>query len=404
MKRALVISYHLKNSMRIGGFHYFIKFLNAMGYEVDWFTNPVSISWLWKREDRANARNFFQLQKGQKEMKNGSAIYNFGVPLYIPARAAKLLKLKVGTYFWPSWKRVRRRLKDSYDVILVEGNNCQYALDIKRDYPQAKIIFRISDIMGTFSTLKNTIAYEKRMIRVSDIVWCVDEGMMGYYLRNQVPRERLSILRNPFCTAEDIAFMKSFVPQECRPRKSVVYVGVSFFNFAYIEYAAKKNPDSDFIIIGPFHKKSHGNIYYKGSMVPEEFEKILSTASVAMVQVTQDEFKSENGIRYGYTRKVISYMKYLLPIVANCSSNYRGIDGFYCVDTKEEFSSKIHACLRMGVEERIRFREGFEEVMGLFLEDRVQAEFERCIELTAPGKNARRENKSAPGRRVKNDR
>jgi hypothetical protein len=381
MKKALVMTYHVKNCKRVGGFHYFIRFLSELSYDVDWLTNPISISWLVNRNDRENPRNFFDLCKEIEERKNDITIRNFAVPVLIPARIAKLFHMKLGNKYWPSWKWLRKKLQDQYQVILVEGNNCQYAENIREDYPNAKIIFRISDIMGTFSTLSNTIEYEKKMIDISDHVLCVDECMIEYYLKNGISPEKLSILRNPFCKKEEIDFMKNFTPEmiPIGMRKAAVYLGVSFVNFEYIEYAARNNPETDFFVIGPFHNKSHDNVIYCGSMTEIEFEKILCKASVALAPMTQKEFNKKNNIRYGYTRKIIRYMKYLLPIVANCSSNYLSIDGFNTVETKEDFSLGVRKALEMSVEERICLKMGYEKVMCLFLEENIKTEFERIL-------------------------
>lgn len=382
MKKALVMTYHVKNCKRVGGFHYFIRFLSELSYDVDWLTNPVSISWLVNKNDRENLHNFFDLCKTIQEKKNNVTIRNFAVPIFIPARIAKFFHMELGNKYWPAWKRLRKKFQDQYQVILVEGNNCQYAENIREDYPKAKIIFRISDIMGTFSSLNNTIEYEKKMIDISDHVLCVDECMIEYYIKNGISPEKLSILRNPFCKKNEIDFMKNFIPEivSAGKRKSAVYLGVSFVNFEYIEYAARDNPETDFFVIGPFRNKSHDNVKYCGSMTEKEFEKILCKASVALAPMTQRAFNKKNNIRYGYTRKIISYMKYLLPIVANCSSNYLSVDGFNTVESKEDFSSGVKKALEMSVEERICLKKGYEKVMRLFLEENIKAEFEKILE------------------------
>ena len=68
-KKALVLTYHVKNCTRLGGFHYFINFLTRAGYYVDWVTLTVSSSWIIKNNDRENPKNFFEIlrRSGQEQ-------------------------------------------------------------------------------------------------------------------------------------------------------------------------------------------------------------------------------------------------------------------------------------------------------------------------------------------------
>lgn len=373
-KKVLVITYHVKNCIRIGGFHYFIKFLIENNYDVDWVTVPVSISWILKRSDRENFRNFFDLVKGIEYVENNSLIRHFTVPLWIPAKLAKKLKFKIGDQFWPKWDKLKKRLSLNYDVILVEGVGCQYAKNLKMDYPKARILYRPSDILSTFSSVSNPEKLEKKMIYIADKTLCVDEACVKYYKSIADKEAQIEILRNPITRSEDINIVKNFLP--CISNKfSAVYVGVSFVDIQYVEYAAKNNPDTIFYLIGPFNKVSHDNIIYTGILSESKYEKYLKNANVGIVPLNSKLIDNSKGILPGYTRKIINYMKYLLPIVATCSSNYLNIPGFFCVDTKEEFSSKITETLKYSIKDREKLREGYMYAMNVFSETEAKKNF-----------------------------
>ena len=83
----------------------------------------------------------------------------------------------------------------------------------------------------------------------------------------------------------------------------------------------------------------------------------------------------EKGIAVGYTRKIINYMKYLMPVVATCSVNYLDICGFFCVDSKEDFADKISECLKYSVEDREKLRPDYLKVMKVFSENESRKYF-----------------------------
>ena len=368
-KKALVITGHVKNSLRLGGFHFFVKYLTGAGYDVDWVTNPVSITWLLRHDDKCNPRNFFDLWRGISWQENNTTIRHFAVPVWIPACVARMLGMKLATHFYPRWEKLRKRLRDSYDAIVLEGVACQWAQDLRRDYPAARIIYRPSDALKLFSAIPNPDEFEVNMIKAADIVGCVDENHVNYYrgLVEGLPGEqaKVKLFRNPITTQADIATAETFKPVEHKP--SVVYVGVSFVDFELIDYAAARNKEATFYIIGP-SEKSHDNVVYTGMLTEEEYSKYLLTASVG---ITPAKLQAV----YGYTRKIIKYMKYLLPIVATWTDNYLNIPGLFCVDTQEEFAQKISDCLKYSPQDRENLRAGYLRCMRVFSEEESHKTF-----------------------------
>lgn len=373
-KNALVITYHVKNCQRVGGFHYFIKYLEEFSYNVDWVTCPVSLSWIFHNNDKENFKNFVDLWRGISFKENDVTVFHFSAPLFIPAKLAKLLKMKTGENYWPSWKRLKKKLKPVYDIILIEGVGCQYAADYKKDYPSAQIIYRPSDILETFSNAANASLLERQMIGLSDITACVDENQVKYYVNHGVDHTKLSILRNPMSTQKDIIFLQNWFPAESK-QKSVVYIGTSFVDLDLIEYAATQNNEAEFIVIGPFERNSHDNVKYLGSMSKEEYIPYLESSSVGISPVRASNSK----IVYGYTRKILTYMCYLLPIVTTCSDNYLNVKGFFVAQNADEFSQLIKTALTYSVQDRIALRDGYTEVMKTFLEDKCKSQFHNII-------------------------
>lgn len=378
-RKALVITYHVKNCIRIGGFHYFIKYLSDSGYDVDWVTSPVSITWLFRRGDKENARNFMDLFRGiEWQENNNTTVRHFAVPLWIPAKAAIKLGMRLGRNYYPAWKKLRKKLRNFYDVILVEGVGCQYAENIRGDYPDSRIIYRPSDILKSFSGIPDPEAHEVRMMKASDLTLCVDENELNYY-RNLYPEgsEKIKLLRNPITSEEDIKFTEKFMP--CKNDKlSVVYVGISGIDPNLIDYAAQQNKNAEFYIVGP-SGKSHDNVIYTGVLKSEEYRKYLLGATLGINPLYLPKF--QDNIRVGYTRKIINYMKYLLPVVASNSSNYLDVPGFFCADSREEFAQKISEVLKYTPEGREKLREGYLRVMKVFSEEEAHKKFLEYIAL-----------------------
>lgn len=373
-KNALVITYHVKNCKRKGGFHYFIKYLEELSYCIDWVTCPVSLSWALCHNDRENMNNLIGLWKGIHFTERDAKVYHFASPVFLPARLAELLKMKLGRNYWPKWKRIRKRLKAAYDVILVEGVGCQYAQDLKNNYPDAQIIYRPSDILKTFSNAPNADMLEIAMIKTADRTLCVDENQLAYYKKLIKKDGRLKVLRNPLASKENIKIIKSWKPSGSQ-HKTVIYIGVSFVDLDMIEYAASQNGIAEFLVIGPFSRTSHDNIKYLGSLEKKQYITYLETANVGICPIKSQH---EN-VFYGYTRKIIQYMQYLMPIVATCSDNYLNVAGFKVAHGADEFAKFVGDALTYTTEDRIQLRDGYLKVIELFLEDKCRNQFFECL-------------------------
>lgn len=368
--KALVLTYHVMNSKRKGGFHDFISFLNQDGYEIDWVTSTMSSTWLFRNDDRENPYNFFKLWKGHKVIENGNVINHFAVPVFIPARIAKKFRMKVADHYWPSWNKLRHRLSCDYDVILVEGVGCQYGKEIRGAYPNAKIIYRPSDVLKSFSNAKTPELLEREMIDASDITFCVDENQRDYYGRIGANVEKLAILRNPLCTTASKSFLETYMPPNIT-KKTAIYIGTSFVDLNLLEKAAAHFPDVVFVVVGPFSNRSHDNVVYKGALAESEYRPLLERAWVGLSPLTSDTFY-KSGNRFGYTRKIIQYMQYLLPIVATYSSNYMNADGFFTADSEDEFLIMLGEALSFSLDRRINLREDYLRIVKEFDEETVR--------------------------------
>lgn len=373
-KTALVITFHLKNEKRRGGFHFWIDTLLKNGYDVDWVTSPVNPSWIFKNTDRENIKNFFTLLSGVYYIKYGHTAKNFAVPFIIPGKIKKILGLSDNSLNYTNWNNLHKKLRDKYDIILLEGVACKYADDIKREYKDSKIIYRPSDIFSTLYNVEDADDIDCNMIQKSNITLCVDENQINYYKNLGVKNDKLKIMRNPLSTDDDIDFLKNYNPVSSN---NVVYIGVSFCDLDYIEYAAKLNSNLNFYIIGPFNKKSHDNIVYTDPLTKNEFESYLINAQVAIAPVKP----TSKFNLYGYTGKIIMYMKYLLPIVTTNFSNYLGVKGIYNTESEEEFSSRLTELSHMTVDERKKLKNDYLRVLNNFTYNNAEEVFEK--ELTA---------------------
>lgn len=373
-KKALVLTYHIKKCKRIGGFHKFISFLIDDGFDVDWFTNTVSSAWIWHRNDRENVRNFFELSKGVSFVENNAVVRQFTVPVWMPAKLAKHMNRELYDHYWPSWKSIRRKLQDKYDVILVEGPGAQYATELKKDYPNARLIYRPSDVICTYTNIPDANEIEKKMIEIADITYCVDENQMEFYQRIGVDEAKIKILRNPLISQEQIAEFRGYKPS-AKKKPYVIYIGVSGVDLDCIENAANKNRDIPFVVIGPFDRKSHDNITYTGTLTEPLFTPYLQNAAVGINPLVE---KFEQ-INIGYTRKIIRYMRYLLPVVVTRHGNYRNVKGVINAEGYDEFSNKVREAYNMTMDERYELRDGYNELFESFSNETVRHQFDTAV-------------------------
>lgn len=375
---ALVITYHVKNCQRVGGFHYFINYLEKLSYDIDWVTCPVSLSWILHRNDRENFKNFMDLWRGIAFEENNVQVRHFSAPVFMPAKIARVFGMEIGYHYWPAWEKLRKRMKPEYDMILVEGVGCQYAFEMRKSFPKAKIVYRPSDILETFSDVPGAFLLEKGMIETADITLCVDEIQQKYYKSRGLQEQPIEILRNPLCTENDMEFVRGWMPEDVA-QKTVVYVGISGVDLEMIEYAASQIKNATFVVVGPFDRKSHDNIVFLGSLSNKEFLPIVEKSSVGINPILENVFDKQNQLAVGYTRKIIRYMKYLLPVVTTCSCNYLNLDGFYVAKDKDEFCRYVNKALQYSAEERINLRLGYMKAMELFLNHKVEQRFEEIV-------------------------
>ena len=173
-------------------------------------------------------------------------------------------------------------------------------------------------------------------------------------------------------------FVRSWIPENMA-QKTVVYVGISNVDLEMIEYAASQIKSATFIVVGPFGRKSHDNIMFLGSLSNKEFMPIVEKSSVGISPVLEKVFDKQDKLVAGYTRKIIHYMKYLLPVVMTCSCNYLNLEGFYVAKDKDEFCRYVNKALQYSAEERIHLRLGYMKAMELFLNHKVEQQFEEIV-------------------------
>ncbi len=361
-KKALVITFHLKNCKRLGGFHTFIDLLMKNGYDVDWLTTNVNASWILRNTDRENAHNLFTTWKGIDFEKYGSKCHHFSVPFLIPGKIKKILGLTKYELNYSKWNRIKKRLQNNYDVILVEGSGAQYGADLRRDYPNAKILYRPSDILCTVINDANADEIEFKMMQNSDVTLCVDENQINYYKTYISKDIKYDLLRNPLCNDDDVRKLKEFNLGAESSTRNVVYVGVSFLDTDLVEGAASVIKDANFYIIGPFEKKSHDNIVYTGPLHNKFLNKYLESACVGISPID----RTRDHVLYGYTGKIILYMKHLLPIVATNTSNYLDVNGIKVATDLDTFVQYIQSFLNYKISDRMSLKEEYIKTLEEF--------------------------------------
>jgi hypothetical protein len=107
-----------------------------------------------------------------------------------------------------------------------------------------------------------------------------------------------------------------YIPPEIMPtaikKRLFVYIGLSPPDFSLIKSIAINYPDYQFQLIGPFKNRLHlPNVIYSGYLSRNEFEKILSEASLFIMPLT----RTNRLIKYSYTSRMFVAMHIGLPIL-----------------------------------------------------------------------------------------
>lgn len=344
-KNALLLTYHLLEYTRVAGFHKISDLLIKHDFNVDFVTIPFSIYWLFKNNDRENFTNFRKLMRKIPESVEKN-VSNFSVPSFVPFRIQE--KLSIRNSKWIQliyWNRLKRRLKSHYDLIIIESTTAVLLFDFLRNtYPDSKIVYRPSDPLIAYSKSESLLCAESNILKNADDIWFVNKSSKDFCESKYGCRlSKYRIIHNALISEKELKKKKQDKPIK-RQKKTILYLGVFPIDYELIRRVAKKFPEVDIVIIGPYKDiLKMNNIVFTGPLPLKEAKRLLSEAHLGIVPYIK---KGRINELFEITGKIAIYMASGLPIVAINVS--RKLNEYHChvVSSIKEFIGAVEKYLR----------------------------------------------------------
>lgn len=362
MKKIVFITTHNWDTKRQGGFHKFAEATALAGIETVFLSFPRPYyGYLMKRE-QLNPQVIRQLKRGVRYQLAGAShpVLNVTFPtLRLPDAAGRflpdglmnfLLKKSLG-----SFRSFAKRFLHGADCFVFEScEGVAFVDQVRRLFPQSRIIYRPSDPMVYASVPERVKALERHMLYQADLSLIVNqEGVEAY--RGSVPdfdqRVRYQVLSNGI----DLdSYKQSYpVPQELDRLNTVLYVGAWEVEWPLLFRAAAEMPDYNFVVVCPNYPadkvlrqvESVKNLVYVPGIKPSQVPAWITNCGVVMVPYVTDFYKDRP---LGITAKYYQAMAAGKPIVAYCDTPKLAEVGVAVTYRYEDFIASVREAMAAG--------------------------------------------------------
>ena len=169
----LLISCHLYQSKNQAGFHHYANAFQKLNHNVSFCTCPNSFLNLMKEVKTDLSRfyerlrvlwySFFPIQKhGVRVGGYVSILHNYANLTFGQSLFKFIFQLGYSRMF---------NSNEDYDIIMLESNICLYLhKKLKKRFPSATFIYRISDVLKLIGASDDLIAHEKNIIHDFDLL------------------------------------------------------------------------------------------------------------------------------------------------------------------------------------------------------------------------------------------
>lgn len=334
MKKVVFITTHNWDTRRQGGFHKFAEATAQAGIETVFFSFPRPYyGYLMKRE-QLNPQVIRQLKRGAQYQLEGAChpLLNVTFPtLRLPDAAGRflpdgfmnfLLKKSFG-----SFKSFAKKHLAGADCFVFEScEGVAFVDQVRRLFPQARIIYRPSDPMVYASVPERVKELERHILYTADLSLIVNqEGLEAY--RASVPEFDQKVCYQLLSNGIDLdSYKRAYpVPQELDKPNTVLYVGAWEVEWPLLFRAAAEMPGCNFVVVCPNYPSdkvlrqvdSMANLSYVPGIKPDQVPAWITNCSVVMVPYVTDFYKDRP---LGITAKYYQAMAAGKPIVAYCDT------------------------------------------------------------------------------------
>lgn len=306
-----LISGHCIWSKRKAGFHWLAEAFSNHSWNVFFITTPIRYT-AWLTKDHRS--QYFNLKDVNKPVfvndRFITYIYmTFFNPLVTKYSLINKIFLPFSRIYGKYIPKMMVELIKKSDVIIFESAECLLLFDkIHRIKPDAKFIYRVSDLLEVNHVPQLIIDYEKKITPRFDLI--------------SVPSEYIN---KKFCHLLKVKLHYHGINKEMfdkiglkpieytKYEKNIVFIGTTHFDYDFIKTAAESFPHWGFHIIGPIAKMGESpNLLFYGEMPFATIVPYIQHADVGLQNLISDQGLAS----FSDSLKVLQYTYCKLPIVA----------------------------------------------------------------------------------------
>lgn len=312
MRNVVLISGHHIKSKRKAGFHWLAYAFSKKGWDTVFLTAPIRYTAWFLKDHRTQCFSLKNINQLEKIPNSNITSYVFMTLLNPVSSNNKFFTCLSSPLIKLYGKLLPKNLKfliTNADIIIFESTEALLLFEkFRKLNPDAKYIYRVSDLLEVNNTPQFVIEYEKKIAPMFDLISVPSEYIFKKF--NYLPNTRLhyhGINKELFAT-------KYTIPEEYTQfEKNIVFVGTTHFDYDFLKIATGLFPQWGFHIIGPLDQSAKApNIMYYGEMPFNETIPYLKYADIGL-----QTRKSAHGLAsLSDSLKVLQYTYCKLPIVA----------------------------------------------------------------------------------------
>ncbi|MCR5290528.1 MAG: hypothetical protein K6E51_11085 [Treponema sp.] len=358
IKKITFLTGHNWQSHRLGGFHKFAEAACNVGIEVVFFSFPRPYYSYFMHQELYNKHSVKALQKGITYDVGKSKLHNVTLAtMKLPNSVNKILSDSMMNtlerFSFTSFSSFAKKWLDGTDVFVFESCDGMIFIDqLKKRYPQAKMVYRPSDPLMYDGALSRYVTNEEHMMHVADLNIIVNQEGLDLY-RRKIPDFEQHIRYTLLSNGVDIeSYEKNYpIPNLLQKPNTILYVGAWEVEWDLLFKAAKADLEYHYIVVCPNYPseqiqqkiKEYTNLSYVPGIAPSEVPAWITNCSVVMVPYVTDFYKNRP---LGITAKYYQAMAAHKPIVAYCDTP-KLVDVGVCVSyTYEDFIAGVRAAIK----------------------------------------------------------
>lgn len=360
MKKIVFITAHNWDTRRQGGFHKFAEATAMAGIETVFFSFPRPYYGYMMKREQLNPQIIKTLKKGVGYEVGQGAVLNVTFPtLRLPDAAGRLLPDWLMNFLLKkslgSFRSFAKRFLHGADCFVFEScEGVAFVDQVRKLFPQARIIYRPSDPLVYASVPERVRALERHILYTADLSLIVNqEGVEAY--RASVPDFDQKVAYKVLSNGIDLdSYKKEYpVPPQLDKPNTVLYVGAWEVEWPLLFEAAERLADYSFVVVCPNYPADKvlrqvermPNLEYVPGIKPDEVPAWITNCSVVMVPYVTDFYKDRP---LGITAKYYQAMAAEKPIVVYCDTPKLadvGVTVTYCY---EDFISAVEKAMSAG--------------------------------------------------------